>query len=74
MSANSAINHYTVLGVARDSTSKEIRSAYKNLALKLHPDKADNSLETTERFRKVSDCTLTVRCWLGFEKARQDMN
>jgi DnaJ-class molecular chaperone with C-terminal Zn finger domain len=74
MSANSAINHYTVLGVARDSTSKEIRSAYKKLALKLHPDKAGNSPEATERFRKVSGCTLIPHCWVIFENARENTN
>ena len=30
---------YDILGIARDADNKEIRRAFKKLALKLHPDK-----------------------------------
>ena len=30
---------YDILGVGRDATSKEIRKAFKTLAMKYHPDK-----------------------------------
>ena len=32
-------NYYDVLGVAKDASTKDIRKAFKKLALKLHPDK-----------------------------------
>ena len=32
-------DYYTTLGVKRDATTKEIRSAFKKLALSSHPDK-----------------------------------
>lgn len=32
-------NHYTKLGVTRNSTPMEIKKAYKKLSLSLHPDK-----------------------------------
>ncbi|EFJ36336.1 hypothetical protein SELMODRAFT_79323 [Selaginella moellendorffii] len=35
---------YTVLGVQKSSSSSEIRSAYRKLAMKWHPDK-QHSLE-----------------------------
>lgn len=73
MSANSYPNHYTVLGVARNATLPEIRSAYKKLALKLHPDKAGDGKETTAKFRKVSDFKL---CFLlaHFYESQKDHN
>ena len=35
----SAINFYEVLGIKKDCTPKEIREAYRDLAIKFHPDK-----------------------------------
>ncbi|EGB02656.1 hypothetical protein AURANDRAFT_18078, partial [Aureococcus anophagefferens] len=33
------VNFYKVLGVARDASSREIKKAYRDAALKYHPDK-----------------------------------
>ena len=72
MSANSHTNHYTVLGVAHNATLPEIRSAYKKLALKLHPDKAGDGKETTAKFRKVSEIFIYASYWLTSMKARKN--
>jgi len=38
-----ASNHYDVLGVSKNANKKEIKQAYREKALKYHPDKANIS-------------------------------
>ena len=45
---------YTVLGVSRNATDDEIRSAYRKLAKSLHPDLNPNDAAAESRFKKVS--------------------
>jgi len=44
---------YKVLGVARDATQDQIKSAYRKLARKLHPDLNPGNKQAEERFKKV---------------------
>ncbi|HEX6062342.1 MAG TPA: DnaJ domain-containing protein [Candidatus Limnocylindria bacterium] len=48
------VDYYAVLGVTRESSEDEIRSAYRKLARQYHPDvnKAD---EASVRFREVTE-------------------
>lgn len=45
---------YQTLGVATTATSEEIRTVYRNLVKKLHPDLNPNDREAQERFKRVT--------------------
>ncbi|PVD30290.1 hypothetical protein C0Q70_09554 [Pomacea canaliculata] len=45
-------NFYDVLGVAQDSSSSDIRKAYRKLSLQLHPDK-NKADDAEEKFRQL---------------------
>ncbi|XP_028757889.1 chaperone protein dnaJ 15 isoform X2 [Neltuma alba] len=45
---------YEVLSVARDANDQEIKTAYRKLALKYHPDKNANNPEASELFKEVA--------------------
>src|SRR3989338_6697148 len=48
-------DYYGVLGVAEKATVEQIKSAYRKLALKFHPDKNPGNKEAEERFKKISE-------------------
>eukprot|EP00535_Pseudo-nitzschia_heimii_P006813 CAMPEP_0197185928 /NCGR_PEP_ID=MMETSP1423-20130617/12917_1 /TAXON_ID=476441 /ORGANISM="Pseudo-nitzschia heimii, Strain UNC1101" /LENGTH=514 /DNA_ID=CAMNT_0042637109 /DNA_START=121 /DNA_END=1665 /DNA_ORIENTATION=- len=49
-------NYYKILGVSRTATAKEIKKAYRALALEWHPDKnTDNKEEAERKFQDISE-------------------
>ena len=47
-------DYYDVLGVGRSASADEVRSAYRKLARKYHPD-VNKALDATEKFREATD-------------------
>lgn len=44
-------DYYKVLGVARDSTEKDIKAAYRKLARQYHPDVNPGDSKAEKRFQ-----------------------
>ncbi len=50
-----AKDYYKILGVARDASSGEIKSAFRRLARQTHPDANPNDPAAAERFREAAE-------------------
>lgn len=49
------INYYYILGLSQSATQVEIKTAYRKLALRYHPDKNGGSSYAEERFKQISE-------------------
>lgn len=53
-------NYYEILGVDKKATPEEIKSAYRKLAMKYHPDRNQGNAEAAERFKEINEANETL--------------
>ena len=51
------MTHYDTLGIERDATDQQIRAAFRELALRYHPDKftGEKRVDAEERFQSITE-------------------
>ncbi|MDH3942799.1 MAG: DnaJ domain-containing protein, partial [Anaerolineae bacterium] len=48
-------DYYKMLGVERKATQKDIKSAYRKLAMEYHPDRNPDDASAEEKFKEINE-------------------
>ena len=48
-------DYYEALGVSKDASERDIKKAYKRLAMKYHPDRTAGDKELETKFKEVKE-------------------
>ena len=66
-------NYYDILGITKSASEREIKSAFRELAKKTHPDKNPNTREKLVEFFRPHNARLSgmlnmdLSCWDNLE-------
>ena len=63
---------YAILGVSKDASADEIKSAYKKLARENHPDLNPGDPEAEKIFKEVSEASSVLTCLLYTSPSPRD--
>ena len=53
-------NYYDILGVEKNATPEQIKSAYRKLAMKYHPDRNQGDEAAAEKFKEINEAHETL--------------
>src|SRR3954469_14381828 len=52
---------YSILEIPRDASEDEIKTAYRKLAMRYHPDRNNGSAEAEEKFKQITEAYDVLR-------------